>query len=131
MADTASAQPRIDPADTGSVTWVSLRLIDNGDGTYSSAVNTPAASYRNIAGAATTVVKSSAGRLKRIVINKAVSSSTITVYDNTAASGTKIATITNPLTLLDSQKVLEYDCAFATGLTIVTSAADDITVIYA
>jgi len=52
--------------------------------------------YRNIAGAATTVVKSGKGRLVTINVNKTIASSTITIYDNTAASGTKIATITNP-----------------------------------
>lgn len=86
--------------------------------------------YTNIAGAATTAVKASAGRLKRITVNKAVASSVITVYDNTAASGTKIATITNPGTLLQNNFTLEFDVRFATGLTIVTSAADDITVVW-
>ena len=87
-------------------------------------------SYRNIAGATTTVVKSAAGMLARIVSNNAIAASVITVYDNTAASGPKIATITQPSVLLSSATVINYDCAFATGLTIVTSAADDITVVY-
>lgn len=86
--------------------------------------------YTNIAGAATTAVKASAGRLKRITVNKAVASGVITVYDNTAASGTKIATITSPATLLQNYFTLEFDVRFATGLTIVTSAADDITVVW-
>lgn len=85
---------------------------------------------RNIAGAATTVVKSGEGVFGGIIINAAIASSVITIYDNTAASGTKIATITNPVALLDSQRALMYSCRFATGLTIVTSAADDITVLY-
>lgn len=89
-------------------------------------------SFTNIAGAATTVVRTGSGVLKGIVVNKAVLSGVITVYDNTAASGTKIATITNPATLLHSQISLDYgEVAFNTGLTIVTSAADDITVIWA
>lgn len=87
-------------------------------------------SFVNIAGAATTVVKSTPGVLVRIVNNKSVASGVITVYNNTAASGSKIATITNPAVLLQSQVPLEYNVAFSTGLTIVTSAADDITVIY-
>lgn len=86
--------------------------------------------FRNIAGAATTVVKSGAGTLVGIVVNKAVASGVITIYDNTAASGTKIGTITNPGTLLHSQISLVHGLAFGTGLTVVTSAADDITVIY-
>lgn len=84
----------------------------------------------NIAGAATTLVKSGPGLFKRLVINKAVLSGVITIYDSLSASGTKIATITNPATLLANQNVLEYGCGFGIGLTVVTSAADDITVIY-
>lgn len=86
--------------------------------------------YTNIAGAATTVIKTGPGVLIGIQVNKAVASGVITVYDNTAGSGTKIATITNPATLLHSQIELEYEVKFSTGLTIVTSAADDITVIW-
>lgn len=87
--------------------------------------------FRNIAGAATTTVKSGRGILIAIINNKTVASGVMTVYDNTAASGTKIATITNPATLLQSQFALPYHRAeFGTGLTIVTSAADDLTVIY-
>lgn len=87
--------------------------------------------FLNIAGAATTVVKSGRGSLLGIVVNKAVASGVITIYNNTAASGTKIATITNPATLLHSQVSLDYkNIDFSTGLTIVTSAADDITVIF-
>lgn len=85
-------------------------------------------SHKNIVSATTTVVASGAGILGSIIINKAVASSTITIYDNGAASGTKIATITNPGTLLHSQMVLPFDVAFTSGLTIVTSQADDITV---
>jgi hypothetical protein len=88
-------------------------------------------SFLNIAGAATTVVNTGAGTLYGIVVNKAVLSGVVTVYDNTAASGTKIATITNPATLLHSQINLDYrELVFRTGLTIVTSAADDITVVF-
>ena len=87
--------------------------------------------YRNIASGATTVVKSGKGRLFGIVNNKATLSGVITVYDNTAASGTIIATITNPATLLQNQYSLAYHgLEFATGLTIVTTTTDNITVIY-
>lgn len=87
--------------------------------------------FRNIAGAATTVVKGAPGFLKRIVNNKKVASGVITIYDNaSAASGTKVGTITNPATLLDNQQVYDYDVNLANGLVIVTSAADDLTVVY-
>ena len=86
---------------------------------------------RNITSAATTVVKKGTGILLAIVVNKAVASSTYTIYDNTAASGTKIATVTNPATLTANQYTLPFMCKFTNGLTIVTSGADDITVVYA
>lgn len=85
---------------------------------------------KNIAGAATTVVKTGPGALIVLLINKAVASGVITIYDGVDATGTKIATITNPATLLASQCVMPYFVHFLTGLTIVTSAADDITVSY-
>lgn len=84
----------------------------------------------NITSAVTTVAKSGKGCLKRIVINKGVATAVITVYDNTAASGTKLATITLPATLLDEARSLEFDVVFATGLTIVTSQATDLTVVF-
>lgn len=90
-------------------------------------------SFLNITLAAptTTVVKGSAGFLNKIIINKATALGVITIYDNTAASGTLIGTITMPATLLANQIVLNFDIAFTTGLTIVTStAAQDITVSY-
>lgn len=88
-------------------------------------------SFVNIPTATTTAVKASAGVLHAIIINKAVASGIITIYDSLAASGTKIGTITFPATLLnDAPYSLLYDLAFATGLTIVTSAATDLTVVY-
>lgn len=93
-------------------------------------VETPGYSFLNIAGAATTTVKSGAGTLVRVVVNKPIALGVITVYDNTAASGTKIATITNPAAILQQQIEIQYEAKFATGLTIVTSLADDLTIVY-
>lgn len=87
--------------------------------------------FKNISTATTTVVKKGPGILVAIIVNKAVASGVYTIYDNTAASGTKIATVTMPGTLLASQMVLPFNCKFTTGLTVVTSSTDDITVIYA
>ena len=86
--------------------------------------------FRNIAGAATTTVKSGAGTLYGLMINKPIALSTITIYDSLTGSGTKIATLTQPAALLSSQIPMPFVCSFSTGLTIVTSAADDITVLY-
>lgn len=82
--------------------------------------------YKNIATATTTVVKSGAGVLHGIVINT-TAAATITVYDNTSAAGTKIATIAASPVI---GSTFLYDIAFSTGLTIVTAGASDITVSY-
>lgn len=84
----------------------------------------------NIAGAATTTVVTGAGSLHSLIINTPVANGTITIYDNTAGSGTKIGTITFPATLLSSGPVsVIYDCKFAVGLTLVTVGASlDVTV---
>lgn len=98
--------------------------------TIGGGVGTDSHQFTNIAGAATATVKSGKGTLVRITNNKKVANGVITIYDNTAASGTKIGTITNPATLLDSAQTFEFGVAFYTGLTIVTSAADDLTVVW-
>ncbi len=86
--------------------------------------------YKNITLAAptTTVVKSSGGILHSICINTPAATETLTLYDNTAASGTKIGTIT---IYASTNPCFIYDINFATGLTIVSAtAAGDITVAY-
>lgn len=110
-AATASKQ------DTGNV---SLASIDTKLGGYS---------FTNITTATTTVVKSGAGVLHGITINtKGTVASTVTIYDNTAGSGTKIGIIDS----LNLSGPFLFDAIFATGLTIVTTgtAAPDITVTY-
>lgn len=98
--------------------------------TISGGLDASSNSDTNITSATTTVVKSGSGTLVRIMNNRKVANGVITIYDNTAASGTKIGTITNPATLLDSAQSFEYGCGFTNGLTIVTSSTDDITVIW-
>lgn len=84
----------------------------------------------NIAAAATTVIATGNGVLHSITFNKPTATSVITVYNNTAASGTKIATITVPASPMPV--TLHYDCVFAIGLTVVMATADsDITVVWA
>lgn len=98
------------------------------------AINTGTAvgySFLNIVLAAptTTTVKTGAGILHTITFNKPVATGVITVYDNTAASGTLIGTITVPASPIPV--TLTYDATFVTGLTFVTAtAAQDITVTY-
>lgn len=107
-----------------------IKLIDLGDGTYAQYHMQGAYKYQNITGSATTTVKSGPGVLRKLVFNKFVSLGVATIYDNTAGSGTVIATVTLPLTLLQSNGMMEYNVAFNTGLTIVTSVAFDLTVVY-
>ena len=86
-------------------------------------------SFSNINTNTTTTVKSGAGVLKRIVVNKVGALlNTCTIYDNTTATGTIIGTID----LVHTQMVFEYDVVFNTGLTIVTATgtAADLTIVY-
>ncbi len=101
------------------------------DNTANRAIIEQRNSYLNITSTATTVVKAAPGFLHRITINSATIAAVITIYDNTAGSGTKIGTITMPAALLANQIIIDYDILFLTGLTIVTSVgAQDITVSY-
>lgn len=76
----------------------------------------------------TVTLKSGPGTLHRVVISKAGGAgSTIQLYNNTAASGELIATITTE-TALGS---VELGCDFDVGLTYVTSSADcEVTLIW-
>lgn len=89
------------------------------------------AKYFHDTGAGTHVLKYSAGTLQRVVINTSISagSTTITMYDNTSASGSVIASV---VFQSNAQPVcLEYHIPFNTGLTIVTTASGwDFTVVY-
>lgn len=87
-----------------------------------------AGSYTNIAANGTTVVRTGRGELMRIVVNtKGATANTCTVYDNTSAAGTKIATIDTTA----GPSAFVYDCEFMTGLTVVLASGTsaDITVV--
>lgn len=81
--------------------------------------------YTNITTNTTTTILSTAGKLARIVINKIGTTSTATIYDNSAASGSIVGTISTV-----APETKHYFCRLSTGLTIVTAgaAAADITV---
>lgn len=72
---------------------------------------------------ATTVVVSGAGTLHTLNILGGTAG-TITVYDNTAGSGTVLAAFAST----NTPGCFVFDIAFHLGLTIVTSAATQITV---
>lgn len=82
-------------------------------------------SYSNITSATTTTVKSGAGFVHAITVNT-TAAGTITIYDNTAGSGTKIGTLKASV----AEQTFFLNASFGTGLTIVTAAASDITVSY-
>ena len=104
--------------------------------------NEPVYSFLNITTNATTTVKSGAGTLHGFTVNNNgfTTAGTITIYDNTAASGTLIGTFTIPLmppgTVLLATTFIPpqyFDLSFSTGLTIVTATtapAANITVMY-
>ena len=83
------------------------------------------ASYSNLVANVSTTIKGGAGILHTIVVNTLGTTPTIQIYDNTAASGTKIGFITPTVT-----GTYDYDVTFNTGLTVVTTGTGtaDITV---
>ncbi len=116
---------------TNSATWTSSGVKEL---TITAQVNSAKHwTYVNYATAqSSTTLITGAGVLHAIVINFPVASATVTVYDNTAASGTKIALITLPAALLSSgpEEIL-LDVKFSTGLTIVTTGTNfDVTFAY-
>jgi len=85
--------------------------------------------YVHISTSTTTVAKTGAGMLDMVNINtKGTVASTVTIYDNTTASGTIIAVIDS----LNFNGTLHYDAPFLIGLTIVTTGtvAPDVTVTF-
>lgn len=86
-------------------------------------------SYRNITTNTTTRVKSGAGILHTLVINKPVATGTIAIYDGVDANGTLIGTVTTPT---DAETVsLLLDAHVLVGIAVVTAvAAQDITVTF-
>jgi hypothetical protein len=147
MADTLTNDPVIDKAatysldsttglpvadkSTGQAKHVTLATLIAGEDQDNDLIKVEQRfAAANISTATTTTVKASAGFLHSITINTPVASSVITIYDNTAGSGTKIGTITLPAVLLQQGPYTAlFDVVFNTGLTIVTATgASDITV---
>ncbi len=87
--------------------------------------------YKNVVGVST-IVKSVAGVLHEVTINKPVINAILALYDNpSGASGTVIGTITYPATLLsDPPLVGLHDIRFTTGLTLSITGPMDVTISY-
>ena len=84
--------------------------------------------YTYIAGATTTLVQSGKGILKRICVNTPVASQTIKLYDGLTAVNL-FATLTHAATA-PAPYTQHFEAQFNTGLTVVTSGADDVTVVW-
>lgn len=78
-----------------------------------------------ISTATTTVVKTGKGILYRIIIGTTAAGA-ITIYDNTAASGTVVAVLKASI----GEGSYAFGTIFQNGLTVVTAAESDITVVY-
>lgn len=90
----------------------------------------PGYNYVNITSTGTTVVQTGQGVLHTITFNNPLATAVVTLYDNTAASGSVlIGTITIPATPMPV--TLTYDATFTAGLTVKLGTANsDITVTY-
>ena|SRR3990167_1017881 len=90
-------------------------------------------SFRNIlattmdspSNAAHGLIKSGTGFLSTVIINT-TTAGVITLYDNTAASGTKIATLKASI----GEGFYQYQCKFTNGLWADSTSNSDFTVIY-
>lgn len=84
-------------------------------------------SHEAITTSTTTLVKTGAGVLHAVIVNtKGTVASAVTVYDALTATGDPIAIIDS----LNLSGTFEYEVAFSTGLTVVTTGAPNITVSY-
>jgi len=81
--------------------------------------------FKYITTGATNVVLSGTGFLHTITLGQPAAG-LITVYDNTAASGTKIAEIASGTVA----QTFILDCQFGIGLTVVNAASEKLTVTY-
>ena len=119
-------------ADSLGSTWVTQGTLISGEDQTNNVLKVEGQFTRaSMTSATTTTHKSGSGLLHTITVNKAIAAATITMYDNTAASGTLIGTITFGAALLTDPPLLGiYDINFGTGFTVVTSAATDITFSY-
>lgn len=100
------------------------KTLELSDGTNSEAKHESAPwSYKSLTASGTTVVKTGAGQLQGWFCGTATGN--ITIYDNTAASGTKIL---DACALVAGNNVLR--CSFQTGCTVVLSGAGVASVTY-
>ena len=122
FSEQSIANATFDPVTNTSSVSQGTRIDPNNDGITTYPYGH---SYTAISTATTTVIRTGAGVLDRIIVTGGTTG-TIVIYDNVAASGTKIADFDTTNALAN----YVFNAAFATGLTIITSAATKITVIW-
>ena len=110
--------------DIGDVDVTSISAGDNNIGNVD-IVTMPGWSFASIITATTTTVKSGAGVCRTIIVTGGTMGA-VTIYDNTAGSGTTIGPAVTPA----QGNVLVVDATFGTGLTIVTAAATGLYIAY-
>lgn len=133
-AATAAQQPDFGVAGTPSPDVLTVQGISGGEplsvDVIQPVITIPASSsYVHLSANGTTTVKSGAGVLRRIVINtRGGITNTLTIYDNTTATGTVIGVIDTAA----AGGEFGYELNFTTGLTVVLAGgvAADITIIY-
>ena len=89
--------------------------------------------FKYVATNTTTVLKYGAGRLYRIIFCNPDQALTVTLYDGITTSAPIIALLTNILSGNQHNKGpyhIEFGCPFFNGLTMVTSTAEPVTLIY-
>ena len=133
-AATAAQQPDFGTAGTPSPDVLTVQGISGGEplsvDIIQPVITKPASSsYLHLNANGTTTVKSGAGVLRRIVINtRGGILNTLTIYDNTAATGAVIGAVDTAA----AGGAFDYELNFTTGLTVVLAGgtAADITITY-
>jgi len=133
-AATAAQQPDFGTAGTPSPDVLTVQGISGGEplsvDVIQPVITKPASSsYLHLNANGTTTVKSGAGVLRRIIINtRGGIVNTLTIYNNTAATGAVIGAVDT----VNAGGAFDYELDFTTGLTVVLAGgtAADITIIY-
>jgi hypothetical protein len=81
--------------------------------------------FLNIVAAGTYILKYGAGRLHKVIIGTTGGTS-VQMFDNTAASGTSMGT----LTTANAPITIDFACPFFTGLTVLATGTVSVTVVY-
>ena len=95
----------------------------------------PAASdsnlFSNVTASGSTNVKTGAGFLHSVTVNRPSANLTVGIYGNTTGAAPVIGNLGVPATVTSMAPfTVNYDAAFTLGLTLVTSGTTDITVSY-